>query len=119
MPQSSLSVLAFAVYMGGFSFALLFFPDPVLNIFGIRVVQPWVGFVAYFLAVLSFYYILAVRQQMVEFYKWTVYGRLPLVLIWTTFAVLKFVPPIVCLIGIFETGCAIWTAVALKQEQRW
>jgi hypothetical protein len=80
--------------------------------------EVWIRILGYVLAALGFYYFMAVRENSEDFYRWSVYARLPIL---PTFAVFVFAgigPPIILLFGAFDTACAIWTWRALQKEQQ-
>ena len=52
----------------------------------------------------------------VHFYRWTAYGRLALFPGNVAFVLLGVAPPILLAIGAFESGCGVWTGLALRRE---
>jgi hypothetical protein len=64
----------------------------------------------------AFYYLMAVREGDKSFYRWTFYGRLVVLPTFAVFVVLGIAPPIILLFGAWDTGCGIWTGIALRRE---
>ena len=107
----------FAVYLATLSLLLLFWPSFFLKLGFENVSNPWVPTLGYVVGALAFFYFMAIRENAKNFYAWTVMARLPLILFFIALVALGIAPPIMLLIGVFDTGCAIWTGLALKHEQ--
>lgn len=116
MKDSTLSKKVFAGYLVTLSFFLLFWPSLFLHFGFENVSNPWVPTLGYVVGALAFFYFKAVREKAKNFYAWTVQARLPLFLFFIVLVSLGRVPPIMLLIGAFDTTCAIWTGYALKHE---
>jgi hypothetical protein len=107
----------FAGYLATLSALLLFWPSFFLKLGFDNVSNPWVPTLGYVVGALAFYYAMAIRENAKNFYAWSVSARLPLALFTIVLVALGKAPPIVLLIGAFDTGCAIWTGLALKYER--
>ena len=119
MKQSTLSMVIFGVYMLVMGLILIIVPNPLITLLGFApVTDVWIRILGMVLVILAFYYFLAVKEEAYSFYRWTSYGRMPIVLVYLGFTALKLAPPILVLLGVFETACAIWTGVALRKESR-
>lgn len=117
MKQSDLSLTVFAVYLAGLGLAFLIFPNPVITLFGFEpTTEPWIRILGYVLVALAYYYAQAVRSGTVAFQRWTVHARLPILPVFTAFVVAGIAPPVLILFGAIDTGCALWTAHALRRE---
>ncbi|MBI2265496.1 MAG: VOC family protein [Armatimonadetes bacterium] len=118
LQSSSLSMLVFSVYTGIVGAFLVFYPQISLYLGFREADTPWVRILGYVVGALSLYYYLAVREKEKNFYRWSVYGRIPLFPFFTALVLLGIAPPIMALIGAWETGLAIWTGLALRKENR-
>lgn len=118
MKNSSLSMLVFAVYLTILGLLCMFFPGVGLYLGFDDVSGPWIRILGYVVLALAFFYFMAVRDQARNFYRWSVYARLPLALYFGILVVSNIAPPILLLIGIWDTCCALWTAVTLKNEMK-
>ena len=117
MKQSSLSMLVFAVYMAGLCVAFLFFPKPFVTFFGFAPPDElWIRIFGLVLGILAFYYVMAIREHDIQFYRWTAYGRLVLFPGFVVFVAFGFAPPILLAFGAFESGCGVWTGLAVRRE---
>ena len=109
----------FAGYMGILCVGFLAIPTPFVGLFGFPPPDPlWIRVFAIVLAILTFYYVMAIRERLYRFYRWTFIARLILFPSWVAFWLLGLAPPSIVAFGAFETGCAIWTGLALRREGR-
>lgn len=119
MKMSSISMLVFAAYLFCLGFIFMLIPNPVIGLFGFPpTTEVWIRILGYVLSALAFYYFMAVRENSKSFYRWSVYARLPILPTFAAFVFTGIGPPIILLFGTFDTGCAIWTWRALKNEQQ-
>jgi hypothetical protein len=119
MKLSSISMLVFAVYLFCLGIIFMLIPNPVIAIFGFTPTsEVWIRILGYVFAGAGFYYFMAVRENSESFYRWSVYARLPILPTFLIFVFVGIGPPIILLFGMFDTGCAIWTWRALKNEQQ-
>ncbi len=117
MNQSTLSMLVFAIYMAILSIAFVLIPAPFVTFFGFATPDPlWIRIFGVVLGILAFYYLMAIREQAFRFYYWTSLGRLALLPAFAVFVAAGIAPWIALLFGLFESGCAIWTGIALRRE---
>ena len=116
---STFSVRFFAVYLTGMAAGLLLFPGRVLPLFGFPAPGDfWVRVLGGLLGILALYYFLAARARHRDFYRWTVWGRLPLIGLYAGLVAWAGAPPALLLFGVFESGCGLWTQLALRAEER-
>lgn len=118
MKNSTLSMNVFAVYLAVLSFILLFWPSLLLKLGFENISNPWVPTIGYIVGALAFYFFMAARAQAKNFYAWTAAARLPLFLFFGVLVARGMAPPVMLLIGAIDTGCAAWTAIALRNERQ-
>jgi hypothetical protein len=112
-------MLVFALYLTGLGAGLLLLPERVLPLFGFAPPRDfWVRLLGGILGILALYYFLAARADDRAFYRWTVWGRLPLIVLYTGLFLFAGAPAPLLLIGAFESGCGLWTHLALRAEER-
>ena len=58
----------------------------------------------------------AARAELTPFFRWTVHARAPIILVIIVLAILKLVPPIILLFGLFDFIGAMATALALRHD---
>jgi hypothetical protein len=118
MSKSALSVFVFGLYLLVLGIVLLVVPNFLLGLFslpsttevGIRVA----GMLVLFLGI---YYTLAGRNEMANFFQWTVYVRSSVILFFIAFVLLDFVKPQLILFGVVDLLGAIWTGFALRSQK--
>jgi hypothetical protein len=110
-------MLVFSVYTGILSAFLLFYPSIFLFLGFDEVNSAWVRILGYIVGALSFYYFMAVREDAKNFYRWSVYARLPLFPFFVFLVAVGLAPPVMAFIGAWDTGLAIWTGIALRRER--
>ena len=114
---SRLSILVFALYLTTLGSGILLAPGRVLPLFGFAPpLDFWVRLLGGILLILALYYFLAARAGERAFYRWTVWGRLPLIVLYTGLFLFAGAPAPLLLIGAFESGCGFWTHLALRRE---
>lgn len=110
-------MLVFAIYMAILGIAFVFVPVPFVTFFGFATPDPlWIRIFGVVIGVLAFYYAMAIREQAYRFYYWTSLGRLVLLPAYAVFVLLGIAPWITLAFGAFESGCAVWTGIALRRE---
>jgi hypothetical protein len=117
LKDSTLSMKVFAVYLSILSGMLLFWPSGFLLLGFENVSNPWVPTLGYIVGALAFFYFMAIRENAINFYAWTTYARFPLIIFFLALVVSGKAPPIMLLVGLIDTGCAVWTSIALKHER--
>ncbi len=107
----------FAGYLATLSFILLFWPSLFLKLGFDTISVPWVPILGYIVGALAFFYFMASREKAKNFYAWSAIARLPLLLFFIVLVASDIAPPVMILVGVIDTGCAVWTALALKNER--
>jgi hypothetical protein len=107
----------FAGYLATLSALLLLWPSLFLHLGFENVSNPWMPTLGYIVGALAFFYVMAIREEAKNFYAWTVQARLPLIFFFGALVVTGIAPPIMLLIGVIDTGCALWTGLALRHER--
>ena len=117
MKQSTLSMIVFAIYLFVTGILFLIAPNPFITLLGFEPVDDvWIRTFGLVMFILGFYYIMAIKEEAYNFYRWTSYGRFPVFFVLLSFVALDLAPSVLLLIGAFESGCGIWTGLALKKE---
>ena len=117
MKSFSTSLLVFGVYLVGMGTGLVLMPNTVFGILGFPASdEVWPRVVGVLALVLAFYYISAARAGVSAFAQWTVPARIGVFVLFTIFALAKWVGPMLILIGSVDLLGALWTRWALKAE---
>ena len=119
MTNSARSVLVFAIYLVVLGLVLMIAPNFLLGLFSLPgVTDIWIRVVGMLVLLLGFYYSQAARQEMTEFFQWTVYARSSVILFFTAFVLLGLASPPLILFGAVDLLGAIWTGLALRASTR-
>jgi hypothetical protein len=112
-------MLVFAVYLGVLCVGFLLFPAPLVTFFGFAAPDPlWIRILGVVVGILTFFCLMAIREEAFQFYQWSSLSRLVLLPASLVFVLLDIAPPILIVFWTFETGCGIWTGLALRRERR-
>jgi hypothetical protein len=118
MSRAARSLFVFGIYLGALGAGLLLVPNLLLQLFGVPPTgEVWIRINGMFVLCLSFYYILAARNELTNFIRWTVYARAAVIFYFAAFVLLVSAPPALLLFGLIDLLAAIWTWLALKKEQ--
>jgi len=115
MSKAAISILVFGVYILLNGIVLIVTPNTLLaTLHQPPTQEPWLRVFGAVVFVLGLYYVQAARQEVVPFFRFTTWGRPLLLLILTSLAVLRIIPPIMVLFGVIDVAGAIWTMMALR-----
>lgn len=118
MSDPARSVFASGIYHALLGAILVIEPNGLLNLFGLPVSSDiWIRLLGMALLGQSFYEILAARADMIDFFRWSVLVRLPVVIFIGMFVLLGLVKSKLLLLGAVEFLGAFWTAVALRSPK--
>jgi hypothetical protein len=118
MSRPALSVFVYGIYALGAGAGFLFFPDPILRLFGFPPrTDHWILVVAILTLGLAYYYLSSARAEDRHFFGMSWKGRIWFALATTTLAILGLAPWNILLVGSVDFITAIWTALALRSEQ--
>ena len=118
MKKTSTTLLVFGLYLVGMGLGLVATPNVVLGTFGLPATnEVWVRVVGVLALVLAYYYISAARADLKTFAQWTVTARIGVFIAFTAFVLMKFVGPVMILLGLVDLLGALWTGWALRSEK--
>jgi hypothetical protein len=118
MSNSAKSMLVFGIYLLTAGVTLLIIPNVFLGVLGLPTTnEVWIRVIGMLLFLISFYYILGARNELLVFFRWTVYTRGSAFIFFIIFVLLGLVKPIILLLGVIELAGATWTALALKSSK--
>ncbi|MGH8503245.1 MAG: hypothetical protein ACREVE_12395 [Gammaproteobacteria bacterium] len=118
MSNAALSIRVFGIYLFCLGALLIIIPGAFLTVFGFPEAGEVLGRVAgVLLVVLAYYYVMASTRELVSFYRWTVHGRLSVLLFFIAFVLLGLAPPVLILFGGIDASAALWTAACLRKDR--
>jgi len=111
--------MVFGIYILILSLFLIIAPNLFLGLFGFPLTKEvWLRVAGVLLFYLAIYDILAARAELTSFFRWSIYTRGSVIFIFTAFVLLGFSGPMLILFGVADFLSAIWTALALKSEDK-
>ena len=115
MSKAAVSVFVFGCYILVNALVLIAAPNLMLAGLGLEPTrEPWLRLLGLMTLALSFYYLLAAREEVTAFFRLTLWGR-SIILIGTIgLAAAGLVPPVIVVFGVVDAAGALWTAVALR-----
>jgi hypothetical protein len=117
MTKAAQSVFVFGVYMAGTGSILLLFPNMLLSVFGLpQTSEVWIRVVGLTVLVLAYYYIQAARNEVTQFFRWTVHIRIIQLLGFIGFVAFGLIEPAILLFSLFEFAFGIWTWSILRKK---
>ena len=116
MTRAGQSVFVFGLYLVGVGLGLIAAPNPLLAPLGFPpVADPtWVRILGVLTLCLAFYYCAAGRAGLTAFFRWTVYVRAGVFVIFATFTLAGLAPAPLAVLGTVDLAAALWTAWALR-----
>jgi hypothetical protein len=117
MSSAAKSLFVFGIYVCGLGLMLLLVPNLMLQLFGLPPThEVWIRINGMFVLCLSFYYVLAARNQLTMFIRWTVWTRIVVIVYFAAFVLLVSAPKALLLFGLIDLLAAMWTWLALKKD---
>jgi hypothetical protein len=117
MSSSARSLFIFGLYLILLGSLIIVAPNLFLRLFGLPATnEVWIRVVGVLLIPLGFHDVMAARIELTEFFRWTIYMRLLVFILFSVFVMLRLAPPVLILFGSVDLLGAIWTAVALRSS---
>ncbi len=118
MSRAAKSLFVFGIYLCGLGLILLLVPNLILRVFGVPPTsEVWIRINGMFVLCLSFYYVLAARNELTSFIRWTVWTRIAVLFYFAAFVLLVSAPKALLLFGLIDLLAALWTWLALKNDE--
>ena len=110
-------MFVFGVYLCVLGLLLLLAPNLLLRVFGApQTGEVWIRVNGMFVLCLSFFYVLAARDELTSFIRWTVWARVAVIFYFAAFVLLVSAPRALLLFGLIDLLAAVWTWLALKKD---
>ena len=117
MSKSAVSVFAAGLFLIFTGIGFFIVPNLVLPMFGLpETNEVWIRIMGMLVLFLGYYYFVAARKELKEFFKITISVRLIAFLCFLVLVLTKIAYPILIIFGIIDLAGAIWTIVALRKE---
>ena len=117
MTRAAFSLLIFSLYLFGLGAILIVDPNFLLRFFGVAETREvWIRVIGMLLLFLGFYDLMASREELRVFFRWTVPVRLSVIVFFAVFVLLGWGPPALLFFGGVDAAAAVWTALCLQQR---
>lgn len=118
MTRAARTIFVFGIYIVAMGVLLTFVPGPTVRPFGFpEPHEPWIRVLGVVALVLGSYYIQAARENVVAFFRWTLWGRSMVLAGAVALVVAGVAPPGLIVFGVIDAAGAVWTALALRKER--
>jgi len=108
------TIYYFALYLVGAGLALLLFPRFPLAILSLEIEGlAWIRILGMLVLVFAYYYLNLARNEVTDFFRWTVHTRSLVPLVFAAFILLAGMSPVLMLFALGDLAGALWTAWAL------
>jgi len=108
------TIYYFALYLVGAGLTLLLFPRFPLAILSLEIEGlTWIRILGMLVLVFAYYYLNLARNEVTDFFRWTVHTRSLVPLVFAAFILLAGMKPILMLFALGDLAGALWTAWAL------
>lgn len=115
MSKAAQSMMVFGIYLIATAAVLVFTPNTLLQLLRVPpTTEPWIRVLGVVAGVLGAYYITAARQELIAFFRATVWGRGMFVVGLILLVLLSWAPPILLGFGLIDAASALWTRAALR-----
>jgi hypothetical protein len=115
MNRAAMSVFVWGIYLIGAGLGFLFMPNLLLALFRFSTTtEGWIRVVGLLVAIVGAYYFYCAQNNVIPFFKITVFGRFAFALGALVLVLLKFSEPPLLMIGATDALGALWTWLSLR-----
>jgi len=115
MSRAATTVFVYGVYLIFLGVTLILTPNTLLGILGIPpTTEVYIRILGAVVLGIALYYVAAARQEVVPFFRWTVWGRTLVLTALIVYVALKLTPAVLLVFSVVEALGATWTALALR-----
>lgn len=119
MSHPAKSVFTFGIYELMIGCGLMIIPNTLLVIFGFHSSnEVWIRVIGALICIFAFYDFQAARNEMTDYFRWSVYARSSVILFFIIFVLSGFANPMLILFGTIDLLGAVWTAFALRKNSQ-
>ncbi|MBW6463011.1 MAG: hypothetical protein K0B84_02340 [Firmicutes bacterium] len=117
MSKAAFSVRVFSIYAMVLGVLLIVVPNTLLAVFQVpETNEIWIRVAGVLVLIIGYYYFMASGKELLDFFKWSVYGRLSVLVFFLGFVILGLDPATLVLVGAIDALAALWTAICLRKE---
>jgi hypothetical protein len=118
MRNSGRTLFVFGIYLILLGISMIAIPNTILGVFGLPATsEVWIRVAGVLVLVIAFYDVMAGRDNLTSFLRWSVMARSFVIIFFGAFVLLGFAKPILILFGAIDLAGGIWTYMALRAEK--
>lgn len=119
MSKSAKSVQFFGIYLIGLGILLILVPNVILAFAAMPPTgEVWIRLAGMLVLILGSFYVMAGRNELTPFFRWTLVTRLSALFILSGFILSGLASPFMLLFWLPDLAGALWTYQALRSEAR-
>jgi hypothetical protein len=117
MSKAAVSSLVFGIYAICLGSICILFTNSFLKFFGFPTTEEvWFKVMGMLILHYGTYFILAARNELDKFFRWSVYPRSSVIIFLLVFVLAGLVKPIILLFGVIDLLAGLWTFFALRSK---
>jgi hypothetical protein len=118
MSKGARSVFVFGLYLFLLGGILIIAPNILLQLFSVPpTTEVWIRVAGMLIIFLGFYYVQTARNEIIQFFRWSVYVRASVIVFFVMFVVLGLAPSQLIIFGAIDLLAAVWTALELRSAK--
>ena len=118
MSKSAKTMFVFSLYLYVLGGILVLIPNVLLRLFFFPATnEVWIRVVGMLVFLIGFYYFQVARNELSNFFQWSVYARSAVLLFFIAFVIAGLASPLLILFGVIDVAGAIWTQLSLRSEK--
>jgi hypothetical protein len=118
MSKPATSMFVFGIYLACLGLGLVALPGIAFVLFGFPGTDGvWIRAFGMLLLFLAFFCIQSARQEVEEYFRWSVYTRTSVIVFFTAFVLLRLINPALILFGLIDLAGAVWTGLTLRSSK--
>lgn len=117
MSRTARTLFVWSFYLLGLGVILVVVPNLLLALFGIAPTEEvWIRVIGVLVLILAYFAYSAARQEVQEYFRWSVPARVAVPLFFAIFVLLNLAPAQLILFGLVDLAAAAWTWQTLRSE---
>jgi hypothetical protein len=118
MTRPARTIYLFGIYLLVTGGVLIGSPDTLLALLQLPPsTEPWIHILGVPVMAMGMTYMASARAELVPFFRASVGIRVFVLVSFVVLAALRVVPPVIILFGLIDSGAALWTHLAMRQQR--
>lgn len=117
MSRTARTLFVWSFYLLGLGVILVVVPNVLLALFGLPPTdEVWIRVIGVLVLILAYFAHSAARQEVREYFRWSVPARAAVPIFFVIFVLLNLAPAQLILFGLVDLAAAAWTWQTLRNE---